>query len=63
MTRVVFRPNDGGREFVVYFDVDAEIPKAAEVLRAVEVRRQSADSFQLLCEQIDALEFWDDVAP
>jgi hypothetical protein len=58
LTRVKFRPLDGGKEFVVYFDGEQrenQIENACTDLKAVVLFQQPSSQFEMLCEQISVL--------
>jgi len=55
LIRVLFKANDNGQLFPVYFNHETEIPEAAAKLNAVEVERRPATHFDLMLEQFMTL--------
>lgn len=58
LTRVLFKANDNGQLFPVYFSNTDEIPEAATKLNAVEVERRPATEIDLLLEQLATIGQW-----
>lgn len=59
LIRVLFRANDNGQLFPVYFvdnaELESEIAKASAKLNAVETKRQESNDLLMLMEQADTL--------
>jgi hypothetical protein len=52
MIRVVFRANDNGQEFPVFFEKAEAVAEASERLNSVEISRQPSSEAEMKLEQL-----------